>query len=112
MKICEEFLKEMNIENIPKLERAIACEMLKLVITAPSNRKRYNSFIKDDNFYFTDDILEDSTLVSIINISGYWSNDIEDVLKNALKDKNIDSPLVEKGYNAIFAFLDKKLEDK
>lgn len=110
MKLCDEFIKEMKLESIPFVEKAIACEMLKLVVGEPKNRS-YEKFRTDDFDFFTEDILSNSTLIKLLNVAGYWSNDTFDILLDYLKDNKIDSPLASKGYLAIFDFLNKKLKE-
>lgn len=114
MKLYEEFLSKMNMNEAPEFEQAIACELMKLVITDRDNQKEYGEFNNgDDTELFPEEVLSNKALLCVLDISGYWGNDLGCILKDSLKEKNIDSPLADDNpFESIFNFLDSKKENK
>lgn len=109
MNLYESFLEEMKLKDAPVLEKAIACELLELVIKEPSN-SNYSCIIdavKNSDYILN--LVQDKTLTQVLSLSGYWSNDLMAILINSLKEKNIDSLLVNNGFKAIFYFLNTKI---
>lgn len=107
MKLCEEFLAEMNLENASKENKTMACALLRAVIIEPMNQ--YDMFEQDSLAdYYPDDISE--TQMKIMDICSYWFNDLSNILLESLKQDGVDTPLLDGnllGKN-IFKFLNAR----
>lgn len=112
-RLADDFLKEMNLEKLPELEKYIACAMLRVTI---EDNQKYHELVDNniDNLNevcFTDVMLQDKSLIDLVQILGYSSNEIADWFITYLEEHNIDSPMREARtlYRAIWSFLDKQM---
>lgn len=91
------FIEEMGLSEQSNLTKAVACECLFLTVE--------NQYIKGDKdeiikTCFTPEIMEnEEMLVQILDIAGYWSNDLAFILQKHLKDSKAVTPLLEDEQN-------------
>lgn len=104
-----DFIKDMNLEQCTQLEKLVALEMLVLCLVelakVRENIPKFGEVFEKENMKM-DELITECAMANvskfereIMNCAGYWSNDIEYNLKEALKEKKIDTKLItEKEY--------------
>lgn len=87
------FIEEMGLSEQSNLVKTVACECLFLTVE--------NQYIKGDKdevikTCFPPEIIEnDKMLVQILDIAGYWSNDLAFILQKHLIDNKVVTPLLD-----------------
>ena len=105
-RLGKDFISDMKLEDINLTDRGIACEMLHLCL------EQYEGMSDVDfqNVCYVDEVLEDITLTKVLDLAGYWSNDLADILVSNLKGYDLDTPLLSNinPYNVIHSWLENK----
>ena len=104
IRLGEKFLSDMNLTELELVDKAIACEMLRLCAVQYPDLEA-----NSEEVCYTDDLAKDDSLVRLMDIAGYWSNDLGDILVNKLEKSGIKSPLLDKekmnAYQVIHSWL-------
>ena len=105
-RLGKDFISDMKLEDINLTDRGIACEMLHLCLEQYEGM----SDIDFQNVCYIDEVLEDTTLIKVLDLAGYWSNDLADILVNNLKIYDVDTPLLSNSnpYKVIHSWLKNK----
>lgn len=91
------FIEEMGLSEQSNLVKAVACECLFLTVE--------NQYIKGDKDEvikrcFLPEIMEqEEMLVQILDVAGYWSNDLAFILQKHLEDDKVVTPLLDDKQN-------------
>lgn len=105
-RLGNDFIRDMNLENVNNTDRGIACEMLHLCL------EQYEGMSDVDfkTVCYVDEVLEDITLTRVLDLAGYWSNNLAAILVNNLKGYNIDTPLLSNinPYRVINSWLENR----
>lgn len=93
----EDFLSKVNLTDAPVLAQAMAYDML--VNTLKSNHK-----MPEEPIYLPDSLKGEETLLNILELADYWSNDLYDIFVKYVTDHNIDTPLAQDGFKWIHKY--------
>ena len=85
LRLGEEFLEEMNFDVFDLTFKAEVLELLYLVFN------QYVSLDRDDiiDIVFTEEVLSEYHIFKLVDIAGYWSNDLMDVVVDTLASVDI-----------------------
>lgn len=87
------FIEEMGLSEQSDIIKAVACECLFLTVE--------NQYIKGDKdevikTCFTPEIFDnEEVLIQVLDIAGYWSNDLAFILQKHLEDAKVVTPLLD-----------------
>lgn len=103
--LCEKFVKDMNLEDADIEIKLVACECLYLVLSEPGNDYMSAENARRECTLLPNGSPEQEVLVKVLDVAGYWSNDLLNILVDYLRATGRESKLVA-GYSAIFTWIE------